>query len=197
MRVRIATFNLENLDHRPDQEPSLDKRIEALRPALIRLDADILCLQEVNAQGHKHRTLEALEALLDGMPYADFSRVATQSDTGKPFHDVQNFVTLSRFPVTAHEQFRHDLVRPPVYELATVEASGQTSREIFWDRPILYTRHSLEPPSGPSGETDLHVVNVHFRAPLAAHIAREEDFSIRLDGHRFVGRGILRRKSEA
>ena len=164
MRIRIATFNLENLDHRPGQEPSLDKRIEALRPALVRLDADVLCLQEVNAQGNKHRTLKALEALLEDTPYADFSRVATQSDTGKPLRDIQNLVTLSRFPIAAHEQFRHDLVSPPAYELATVETPSKNSREIFWDRPVLYTRHSL-------GAADLHVVNVHFRAPIAAHIA--------------------------
>jgi hypothetical protein len=137
LRVRIATFNLENLDHRPGQEPSLDKRIEALRPALVRLDADVLCLQEVNAQGNKHRTLKALEALLEGTPYADFSRVATQSDTGKLLRDVQNLVTLSRFPIAAHEQFRHDLVSPPAYELATVETRSQNSREISWDRPVL------------------------------------------------------------
>ena len=57
--------------------------------------------EEVNAQGHKHRTLEALEALRDGTPYAGFSRAATQSDTGKPFRDAHNFVTLSRLPITA------------------------------------------------------------------------------------------------
>ena len=172
MRFRIATFNLENLDHRPGQEPSLEKRIEALRPALARLDADILCLQEVNAQGNKERTLEALDTLLDGTPYADFSRAATESDTGKPLRDVQNLVTLSRFPIAAQQQYRHDFVPPPAYDLVTAEASRQPARgEISWDRPVLHTRHSLESRPGSSVPADLHVVNVHFRAPLAAHIA--------------------------
>jgi len=170
MRVRVATFNLENLDHRPDQKPSLDTRIEALRPALVRLDADVLCLQEVNAQGAKHRTLEALEALLVGTPHAGFERVATESDSGKPFRDVQNLVTLSHFPISSHEQLHHDLVKPPVYELATVADGSHDSREISWDRPILYTRHSLESETGIPDGTGLHIVNVRFRAPLAAHI---------------------------
>ena len=42
MRLRIATFNVENLDHRAGQEPGLEKRIAALRPALLRLDADVV-----------------------------------------------------------------------------------------------------------------------------------------------------------
>lgn len=166
MRLRIATFNLENLDHRPGREPSLEKRIEALRPALVRLDADILCLQEVNAQGSKRRTLEALDTLLEDTPYAGFGRAVTRSDTGKPYRDVQNLVTLSRFPLAAQEQFRHDLVTPPSYALATVETSSHEMRTISWDRPILCTRHTLDADRG----TGLHVVNVHFRAPLAAHI---------------------------
>ena len=39
---RVATFNLENLDDKPDQQPSLDERIAVMRPQLIRLKADIL-----------------------------------------------------------------------------------------------------------------------------------------------------------
>jgi hypothetical protein len=43
--LRVATFNLESLD-----EHALTTRIAVLRPALVRLRADILCLQEVNGQ---------------------------------------------------------------------------------------------------------------------------------------------------
>ena len=43
-RLRIATFNLENLGAREDAP--LEGRIEKLRPQLLRLDADVLCLQE-------------------------------------------------------------------------------------------------------------------------------------------------------
>ena len=50
--LRIATFNLENLDDRPDLDPPLEARIAVLRPQLLRLKADILCLQEVDGQPH-------------------------------------------------------------------------------------------------------------------------------------------------
>ena len=66
--LRIATFNLENLDVRPGQTRPLPERVSALRPQLIRLAADILCLQEVNAQTcgpHRPRRLAALDRLLE------------------------------------------------------------------------------------------------------------------------------------
>ncbi len=50
MRLRIATFNLENLDDKAEQKPKLAERIQVMRPQLIRLDADVLCLQEVHGQ---------------------------------------------------------------------------------------------------------------------------------------------------
>lgn len=49
-KLRIATFNLENLDDKPGQKPTLDERIALMRPQLLRLNADMLCLQEVNGQ---------------------------------------------------------------------------------------------------------------------------------------------------
>src|SRR6185295_1312598 len=48
--MRLATFNLESLDLPPKAGMPLETRAEVLRPALERLDADILCLQEVNGQ---------------------------------------------------------------------------------------------------------------------------------------------------
>ena len=48
--MRLATFNLENLDDAPDGAPPLAERLRILRPQLERLAADVLCLQEVNAQ---------------------------------------------------------------------------------------------------------------------------------------------------
>ena len=66
MKLRIAIFNLENLDDKPDQKPTLQERIAVMRPQLQRINADILCLQKVN--GHeevgKPRSLLALDALL-------------------------------------------------------------------------------------------------------------------------------------
>ena len=79
-RLRIATFNLESLDDGPGIVPPLSDRIAALQPVLQRLEADILCLQEVNAQevpGSNIRQVAALDAVLNGTPYDRFHRVAT------------------------------------------------------------------------------------------------------------------------
>ena len=83
--LRIATFNLESLDDRPDMVPPLDQRIGVLRPQLVRLEADVLCLQEVNA--HKpapkaRRVMAALDRLVEGTPYAEFARASTVGPTG-------------------------------------------------------------------------------------------------------------------
>ena len=55
--LRIATFNLENLDDKPGQRPSLSERIAVLRPQLLRLRADVICFQEVNEEEQKLREL--------------------------------------------------------------------------------------------------------------------------------------------
>ena len=50
-QIRVATFNLENFDESaPGESPSLDRRIELMRPQIKRLRADIVCFQEVNGQ---------------------------------------------------------------------------------------------------------------------------------------------------
>jgi len=40
--LRVATFNVENLDDKPDLRPTLAARIAVLRPQLVRLRADVL-----------------------------------------------------------------------------------------------------------------------------------------------------------
>lgn len=165
-RLRIATFNLENLDDRPDAAPPFAERLGALRPLLRRIDADVLCLQEVNAQEtskREKRRFVALDALLEGTPYAAFRRAASAGPSGGPA-DVHNLVTLSRWPILEQRQIRNELVRPPRYHLATANPSAAEELEITWDRPLLYTALAL-----PDGRR-LHVLNLHLRAPLAAFI---------------------------
>lgn len=66
--MRLATFNMESFGadrHDPD---ALTPRLDALRPKILELEADILCLQEVNAQKRKGvsaRQFQALELLLE------------------------------------------------------------------------------------------------------------------------------------
>ena len=83
--MRIASFNLESLDLPPKARVPLEVRAEILRPALQRLQADVLCLQEVNGQhipGQNERRLLALERLLAGTTYANYARATTTGAAG-------------------------------------------------------------------------------------------------------------------
>src|SRR3712207_1088970 len=97
-RLRVATFNLENLDDTADpKEPSLATRIGVLRPQLLRLDADILCLQEVHGQEieGQPRQLLALRQLIEDTPYKSFDCVSTMLADRSQVYDVRNLVILS------------------------------------------------------------------------------------------------------
>ncbi len=167
--MRIATFNLENLDDRPGARPDLASRIRVLRPQLMRLDADILCLQEVNAQtANGVRHLSALESLLAGTPYADFHMAATKNRDGSHYCDVHNLVILSRWPITQHRQYWHDLVPPPAYHTVTAAPPLEAAEDVMWDRPVLHGEIAL------GGGGVLHVFNLHLRSPLAAFIAGQK-----------------------
>ncbi|MBC8240057.1 MAG: endonuclease, partial [Alphaproteobacteria bacterium] len=119
--LRIASFNLENLDDRPGQQPDLAARVAILRPQIERLRADVLCLQEVNSQraaGHGPRRLSALAALLAGTPYQDCAQVVSESIHHGPM-DVHNLVIISRYPVLEWRQYRNDLVEAPRFRTMT------------------------------------------------------------------------------
>jgi endonuclease/exonuclease/phosphatase family metal-dependent hydrolase len=164
---RVATFNLENLDDRHATRPPLSARLPTLRAQLQRLQADVLCLQEVNAQKlgrGKQRHLDALDQLLANTRYEGFTRVWTKDKHNKGALDVHNLVILSRHPIRAHSQLWHDLVPPPIYRsLSTTHTDAMTS--VRWDRPLLHAEIAIG-----GGEVALHVINVHLRAPRAAFI---------------------------
>jgi endonuclease/exonuclease/phosphatase family metal-dependent hydrolase len=165
--LRIATFNLENLDERPGRGSSLDQRIDALRPTLVALQADILCLQEVNAreQPRSHRrTLAALDRLLEGTVYAAYARIAMIGPSGHQPADRQNLVLLSRWTPGESRQVHHSLVPPLRYRPVSGGATPAGAIEARFDRPIIHAAITL-----PGGRL-LHVLNVHFKAPIAALI---------------------------
>lgn len=166
MPIRIATFNLENLGDASGNEAELASRIQILRPQLLRLNADVLCLQEVNAQeegGHR-RTLRALEELLRDTPYAGFQRVETTSASGGKPRDIQNLVILSRLDVVESRGYLNDLVDRPSYRPTTADPLAGEAMAISWERPILYAAVTL------AGGMPLHIVNLHLRAPMPAYI---------------------------
>jgi endonuclease/exonuclease/phosphatase family metal-dependent hydrolase len=172
--LRIASFNVENLGDGPRAAAPLAKRIAVLRPQLARLDADILCLQEVDGQhpkGGGPRGLRALDALLAETPYAGFHRVASHSPHG-PGHGVadrHNLVILSRHPIRDCREVRHDYVAAPSYGMATATPPAEAPTPLGWDRPILQAEIAL-----PDGRT-CHVLNLHLRAPLAAPVPGQKE----------------------
>lgn len=181
--MRIATFNLENLDDEPEEDPTLAERVELMRPQLLRVDADVLCLQEVNAQGASgDRSLRALDTLLEDTPYADFERAVTVTERGE-FAADRNVVTLSRYPIAAFEQYRSDLVRPPRYARVTADPPDEEARDVRWERPLLRTTLTL-PDGGP-----LEVLNVHLKSknPMAIPGGQVDRFTWRTASARAEG----------
>lgn len=163
MRLRVATFNLENLDEPRKGGVPLEERIAILAPQLVGLRADVLCLQECSARSAHHgvHELRALERLVEGTPYASFARATTKGMSGGP-SDKHNLVVMSRLPIAAVTQHWHDLVAPPVVHLTTTPAPRD--EEVRWDRPVLEVRIDLP------GGRPLFVFDAHLRAPLASAI---------------------------
>ena len=169
--IRIATFNLESLDEPPHGRASLCSRILALRPQLVRLRADVLCLQEVNGQRpgkDQPRTLDALDQVLKGTAYETYHRAATRSPSGAGVRDHHNLVILSRFPILATDEVWNHLVEPPLYRCQTSNPAQDTAQPVHWDRPLLYVDLDL------GDGRKMVVVNVHLRAPRAAFVAGQK-----------------------
>ena len=170
--LRIATFNVENLGKPVIPGATLEERIRLLRPQLLRLRADVLCLQEVDSErppGGGARRLAALDALLADTPYQSFHRASTLSRSKGGFRDKHNLVVLSRLPIGEQRQILHDLVSPPLHRPVAAEITGTgNATPVEWDRPILHAAVRL------NGGPVLHVVNVHLRAPRAAFVAGQK-----------------------
>lgn len=174
LNLRIATFNLENLDETASTQALVAARVGVLRPQLLRLDADILCLQEVSAhgKGHHHRALEALDHLIADTPYAGYARFSSTGPHGDAPADVHNLVMLSRWPLRQTRQIRHDLIPPLDYTPVTATGAPNPHLDSRFDRPLLYAAAEL-----PDGRI-LHVIDLHLRSPLAAVIPGQKRSSL-------------------
>ena len=141
--IRVATFNLENLDWSAARDEQFKRRVAALKPILHDLRPDILCLQEIGAQkatAHAQRSFIALDRLLAGGPFEAYSR-ATSTRPGSVLPaDVHNLAILSRWPICEQRQIHHDIV--PKLRWTPLHLSGAEfgSLEITFDRPLLYVR---------------------------------------------------------
>lgn len=173
-RVRIGTFNVEDLGSAAPKALSAE-RIAALRPLLREVAADVLCLQEVNAQAdreHGGRTLTALDELLEGTPYASYCRVCSLGAASNHPADKHNLVVLSRWPIITHREVRHEVLPPLSYCPVTARPPTAAPMSLSFDRPLLYAMVAL-----PS-RRHLHVVNLHLKAPLAAPVSGQKESAL-------------------
>ena len=162
---RIATFNLENLGG--GRSADISDRLPILRPQIQRLNADILCLQEVNARreaGSTARTLHALDVLLEGSRYNEFHRAFTHQAGREDARDVHNLVVLSRFPIVSTQQLHNDLISPLEVPLAPDVADDGSVTTVKWDRPLLHVVVELD------DGRHLNIINLHLRSPGGSYI---------------------------
>jgi len=161
--VRLATFNVEELDDVPNARPTLAERIKVMRPQLERLRPDILCLQEVHGQGEPKQLL-ALDQLIANTPLAGFHRAHTTASNGAAMA-FRNLVILSRFPfVGAPEQIKHTHTPKPQYRRVTANPPDQAAQDITWERPILKVQIQLDQ------QRVLHLLNVHMKSKIPVTI---------------------------
>ena len=66
IKLRMAAFNMENLDDKLGKRPTLPERIAVMRPQPIRFNADILCLQEVNGRRSRQSSSSASARVAPG-----------------------------------------------------------------------------------------------------------------------------------
>ncbi len=164
MKLRIATFNMENLDE-SDRSPTLQERIPFLRPMLKRVNADVLCLQEVHGQERpdQKRALLALEEVIKDTKYADYFIEHTKTSHNEAY-DKRNLVLISRFPIREVQQYRNTLVKAPKYERVTANPPDDEADDVRVERPILYTKIDIAP------DILLHLINVHLKSRLPSSI---------------------------
>jgi len=165
--MKLATFNMESFGSDRFVVADLKPRLEALRPKILELEADILCLQEVNAQkikGAPKREFPALDLLLAGTPYETYHRAASERAPGKGPGDRHNLVIVSRYPIAAHESLFQQHAEPPRWQPTTADPEYSSPEKVTFERPILKSEIDL------GGPKPLHLFVVHLRAPIAAVI---------------------------
>ncbi len=154
--MRIATFNVENLDE--GGSPTLADRIPVLRVPLSRMNADIICFQEVHGQNRPgaDRDIHALRSLLVDTPYDDWNIEFTRTSQGQAYR-YRNLVTVSRYPIVDSHSYNRDLLSNSLqYNL--VSDTDDEAKNVRWERPIFHTEHQL-----PDGRS-LHVINLHLKS---------------------------------
>ncbi len=170
--IKIATFNIENLDFSPDENnPDFVARKPVLKSILNRMDADILCLQEVHGQetashssDHPARNFAALDEVIEGTKYSGYHRAFTLTSENVPY-DVRNLIILSAFPVLEVNQYRNNHIEKLQYrKLTATDPPDTEAKDVTWERPILHVKIA------DSTFGEIHVINLHLKSRLSSNI---------------------------
>ncbi|MCT2546977.1 endonuclease/exonuclease/phosphatase family protein [Streptomyces atratus] len=168
-QIRIATFNLENLDETaPTAHPSLAERVKLMKPQISRLRADIACFQEVHGQERpgQPRALLALKELLAGTSLDGSNLISTKPENDAVF-DMRNLVVATHLPVIKHQQLKNDLVAEPHYQRLTATPPDTEPIPIGIERPILHAQIDID--HAEPGRL-LHIVTVHLKSKIPTEI---------------------------
>ena len=172
MKIRIATFNVENLDNKQGQNPSLATRISVLRPQLRRLKADIICFQEIHGQetDGQPRDILALKELLKDTSYENYNIISTKISNGRDVYDKRNLVIVSRFDFTGEtKQINNDIIDPITFNYVTdLGDRADEDKKIKWERPIFYVKVKID------DDNIFHVINLHLKSRLSSNIVGQK-----------------------
>lgn len=168
MKLRIATFNLENLDDIQDKKPTLGERMSVLRPQIDRLKSDIICFQEINGQeiSGKPRDILALKKLLEGTPYTYLESTKTSENQ---VYNERNLVIASSFEILETKQLLNDLVNAPHYQMVTEYPPNSTVKKIEWERPIFYAKIKVK------NDFIVHLINLHLKSRIPTDIPGQKE----------------------
>lgn len=167
--IRIATFNVENLDEeKPNiRKPSLEERIKLMQPQLERLNADIIFFQEIHAQKLSDQAddfeFTALKKLLKGTRYENFQIAPKLPEEKHLVNRLRNLVVVSRFEIVETKQYKHDFIEAPVYKKVTA-VPAEEAKKITWERPITYSKIKLP------NQQVLHCLNLHLKSKNPTNI---------------------------
>jgi exonuclease III len=145
--MRVATFNIENLDNTgDDKNPSIELRAPILRQMLKRINAEIICIQEVHAQEQPNHTtdnpkrdLSALNYVLKGTMYENYFQATTLTQEDIPY-DKRNLVILSSYKIIEANQYKNTYIKKLEYLQITANPSIEDPDTVRWGRPILHAK---------------------------------------------------------
>jgi endonuclease/exonuclease/phosphatase family metal-dependent hydrolase len=163
--LRIATFNVENLEI----DDQFEKRAPILRSQLDRLNAHIVCLQEVHDQTVSGvPSLAAVERLIQGTRYESFGLVSTLDTESTPRSGHLAVLADSRFEIDENRSFRNDLIGRLEYKHITAMPFEDEPSPVIWDRPILYTRLRVN-------DQPLHLITLHLKSRIPSTIEGQKE----------------------